>query len=195
MKQHEIEQLIDVIRATFKPEVEEPKEGEWIWVKSNNVGWKDALIIYKKDAKEYFGFDYSGEWCTCFGLKSMFSDRKWHYATPSEIHKALTDEWERRGGKKECKFKHMISGSLYEYSGETYLDKDGVLFDSNHNWIFDSAFCEWAEIIEEEKLYVDGNEVEFCDGGVIIKGCWFNVDKIKALESLNPIFGKILKRM
>lgn len=52
----------------------------------------------------------------------------------------------------------------------------------------------WATIIQEP-IIIDGKEVDVSPTGCTIKGVAFHKYQIKTLQSLNPIFTEILKRM
>lgn len=61
--------------------------------------------------------------------------------------------------------------------------------------IYDGATDTWATIIQEP-IIINGKEVEFKRSGwVDINDMWFSKSELTALQSLNPIFTEILKRM
>lgn len=130
-------------------EREEPKEGEWIWVKEHESN-RRALVCCKGKNKDFFGFNYLWEWTNHFGWPMTLIDCEWHYASPSEVQKALTDHWEGKlGAVKGCRFKSAYKGMICEYDGTTKISPNGD-FDNDEGTIFDIKKCQWATIIPEK---------------------------------------------
>lgn len=200
------ERLIAVI-SEWKPNVEpqEPKEGEWWWA-DHDGSEDDYLILFNKKlhtqylSKVHFACYSSKLRAVMVNIGTSF-DTLVRLATPSEVLKALTDEWERRGGKEGVRFRSSLEDifntkEIFEYSGLTELSSDGYLRNNPRGVIFNPSTCQWAEIIKEEKIMIGDCEVEFEGGLAKFGGFYYGTEQLKVLLPTNPeLFSKILKRM
>ena len=129
----------------------------------------------------------------------LIKSKNQRLATESEVLEALTKEAERRyplGSKIKT-----LDGNKIPLEGYHLHIENGRLYASGKNIrscdvLFDMDTCQWATIVEEEKIYIGENEVKFVCSGIHIGSCWYGLEHIKLLLPSNPsLFGKILKRM
>ena len=99
-------------------------------------------------------------------------------------------------------FKGAITKNIFRvYKGVTIsevnpkyiraIDRDG----EEKGLIYDGDSDTWSEIISQDPIILDGKEVEIEDELCCINDIWFGKHQIETLQSLNPIFTEILKRM
>lgn len=157
------------------------------------------VICFAKEKGECsyngFGISHYEKWADWVSFGDKLSN--WTLATDTEVLEALTKEAEKRGFKKGVRFETAIYSREETIKGNFYLyaESDFSLMNST-GVVFDAETCQWATLIEDEKIYIGENEVEVEDGDCYIDGHWLSVNTIKALLPSNPtLFGKILKRI
>lgn len=139
---------------------EEFKVGDWVVVSKKNCTKPnpvDALVVYRNDGKDTYGFSHKGDWirsfCTTNDMQNKSLTRK---ATPKEVEKRLIEEAKKRGYKKgnyKCLWTNDVRYDdcipMYALDEDRLWLKNGCVYSKG----------KWAEIIKtmtkeeaEEKL-------------------------------------------
>lgn len=142
---------------------EEFKVGDWVVVSKKNCTKPnpvDALVVYRNDGKETYGFSHIGDWtrffCTTNDMQNKSLTRK---ATPKEVEEHLIEEAKKRGLYDSNLVKCLSSGkiNIKNVSLMPVYDKKEDELWSKYALVYEKG--KWAEIIPtitkeeaEEKL-------------------------------------------
>lgn len=122
----------------------------------------------------------------------------WAEIIPQDKGAVLIEEAKKRGFKKGVVISKEGINKKFSIEFRPIKESEFIYFpdvdilDSLSGHIYEKG--QWATIIKEP-IIIDGKEVDVSPTGCTIKGVAFHKYQIKTLQSLNPIFTEILKRM
>lgn len=180
MKNKEIQKLekavLDIQEKIKELKNEKPEfeVGKW-YIGCNNFPF--FITEHKKDEWVYcYGFDLDGDWFD----ENQYSNRSQtsisnikRPATNEEVEAALISEAKKRGFKKGVKFDCLLNHNDVFFSDFWCTSKPSVGLWAYGQKTYNGVFFkdgQWAEIIEEPKVIINGYEMEQ-DGDIISFGC------------------------
>lgn len=140
-----------------------------------------------------FGLGEEGEYRSIL----MMERNLWELATDEEVLTAFTNYFRSKGAVSgKSKFKSPYTGTTQSYKEPLSIFSDGSIITSNSGVLFDKPTLTIATLIEDEKIYVGENEVQYYKNEAKILGRYFTKHEIEILSSITlPIFQKILDRL
>lgn len=132
------------------------KVGEWV---SMDDGRGSALICYQGKDNNHYGFNWAGEWTTCFGNTTLNDcPEQCRLATKEEIEKHLIAEAEKRGFKEGVMVTGLWDANTpgYRFKIQTCGKNRFEYFKNDDRLVLENACIykqgNWATIISAEKV-------------------------------------------